>query len=487
MRGPIRVGHAVALCTTLALVHAETTPHPNTAQGVNYIGDQRCRPCHLREFANYRRTGMGRSMSLPGEVPELQGSALPVTVKVDSPGRSYRVYRSGGKIFHEARAIDESARQIFSDTHEVTYAVGSGRTGRSYFVRRGEELFISPLSYYSSERRWDLSPGHETGQFRNFNRPAGELCVSCHSGLRLVEGASNSFRLPAAGSLSIGCERCHGPGQIHAGARDPQTARRSIVNPAKLPDALRDDVCNQCHLAGDARVVRPGKTYADFRPGLALDDIVTIYSVPPGLKPSGMQALSHVSQLHLSRCWTATDGRMGCITCHNPHGEPNTDEAAAYFRQRCLTCHSQRGCSLPLTSRQQTRPSNNCIECHMPRRSLTNIAHSALTDHRIPRMKAAADPMPLAAVPAGAVAAIRERGRLPIRATETPMSFGPWRSHMHNSRRIIDPLRSLGSHFFSARVRFFPTIRRFRPHTAWCFWPPALGSGLWPNRSCKEP
>ena len=44
----------------------------------------------------------------------------------------------------------------------------------------------------------------------------------------------------------------------------------------------------------------------------------------------------------------------------------------------------------------------------MPRRSLTNIAHSALTDHRIPRMKAAADPMPLAAVPAGAVAAIRE-------------------------------------------------------------------------------
>ena len=268
MRGPIRVGHAVALCTTLALVHAETTPHPNTAQGVNYIGDQRCRPCHLREFANYKRTGMGRSMSLPGEVPELQGSALPVTVKVDSPGRSYRVYRSGGKIFHEARAIDESARQIFSDTHEVTYAVGSGRTGRSYFVRRGEELFISPLSYYSSERRWDLSPGHETGQFRNFNRPAGELCVSCHSGLRLVDGASNSFRLPAAGSLSIGCERCHGPGQIHAGARDPQTARRSIVNPAKLPDALRDDVCNQCHLAGDARVVRPGQNVRRFQAGI---------------------------------------------------------------------------------------------------------------------------------------------------------------------------------------------------------------------------
>jgi len=41
----------------------------------------------------------------------------------------------------------------------------------------------------------------------------------------------------------------------------------SIVNPAKLQQAARDSICEQCHLAGEVRIPNPGKSMADFQPG----------------------------------------------------------------------------------------------------------------------------------------------------------------------------------------------------------------------------
>src|SRR5262249_4917805 len=45
----------------------------------------------------------------------------------------------------------------------------------------------------------------------------------------------------------------------------------------------------------------------------------------------------------------------------------------------------QRGCSKPLPERRQTSPRDSCIDCHMPRYTSSDIAHTASTDHRIVR------------------------------------------------------------------------------------------------------
>jgi len=48
-----------------------------------------------------------------------------------------------------------------------------------------------------------------------------------------------------------------------------------------------------------------------------------------------------------------------------------------------MACHTDSSCNLPLEKRLKQDPPNNCIECHLPKRAIREIAHSALSNHRI--------------------------------------------------------------------------------------------------------
>src|SRR5258708_6516902 len=94
------------------------------------------------------------------------------------------------------------------------------------------------------------------------------------------------FQDPPFQELAIGCENGHGPGQQHVREMTQEgtvvrTGRASIVNPARLPPALADNICMFCHQTGDVRVLKPNKEYRDFRPGEPLDDTLSIFLVPP--------------------------------------------------------------------------------------------------------------------------------------------------------------------------------------------------------------
>jgi hypothetical protein len=87
--------------------------------------------------------------------------------------------------------------------------------------------------------------------------------------------------------------------------------------------------------------------------------------------------------MRLSKCYRNSEGKMSCITCHDPHVQPSASEAPAYFREKCLTCHNEQSCKLPLAERQAQKPPDNCSGCHMPKRDVKVISHSVLTNHRI--------------------------------------------------------------------------------------------------------
>jgi len=362
----------------------------NAQPGVEYVGDEACGACHPSEFESFKRTGMGRSVAIPSP-DELRALAKPVIILRKQLSRAYSVYARDGKMFQEESERDAKGNVVYSETHEIAYTVGAGDVGKSYLVAKGDALFVSPVSYYTRLRGWDLSPGYNQGIFRGFTRRVVDLCVDCHTGLPLLAPDShNRFQQPPFRFLTVGCERCHGPGAIHVEQRKqgaPLTGPLdfSIVNPDRLRPEVRDDVCAQCHFAGDARVLQPGKNYLDFRPGTPLGDVVDIFSVPPTIKGTRFVALDQFEQLRMSRCWTASKGRLGCITCHDPHVQLHGDKAADYFRERCLNCHPADTCRGPIPKRQATPPPDNGTFCHMPKRAIENIGHSSLTDHRILR------------------------------------------------------------------------------------------------------
>ena len=374
----------------------------NARAGVAYVGDEVCRDCHEPQYTDFKKTGMGKSLSLPGPSnwPEFRKR---VTLFRKKLGLTYSVSVSGGKMYHTESKIGADGKLEYSETHQVAFTVGSGDVGRSYLVAKGDALFVSPISYYTGIRGWDLSPGYEAGRFRSFTRPAGNLCVSCHSGIfRPIAGTRNRYQDPPFRALAVGCERCHGPGELHVRERLENAPLRgpidfSIVNPTRLPQHLRDDVCIQCHFGGDARVLRPGKTYLDFRPGTPLGNVVAIFTAPVALNSDVVKALSHPEQMEMSRCSVESNGRLGCITCHDPHVQLRGAASSSYFRRKCLTCHTVQSCSLSSTRRQATSPPDNCIRCHMPKKSVVNIGHTALTDHRILRIASQSPPQVAAA------------------------------------------------------------------------------------------
>jgi hypothetical protein len=277
----------------------------------------------------------------------------------------------------------ESEPGVFEVEHPLEYVVGSGENGLTFLIRRGRYLFQAPLSYYSRSGKWDFSPGYERVDL-GFSRQVPEECINCHAGRASpVRNGFGAYADPPFQQLAIGCENCHGRGEAHVKSLGKMTG--SIVNPAKLQPRLAEDICLNCHQSGDARVTQPGKSYLDFRPGEWLFDTAIVFKQPaqPG-EQRQTDLLNHFSAMKISRCFRGSAGKLSCLTCHDPHVQPSPAATAGYYRAKCLTCHSEQSCHVSIKIRAAKSPPDDCAGCHMPKRKVMEISHSALTNHRIP-------------------------------------------------------------------------------------------------------
>jgi hypothetical protein len=363
---------------------AVASPKPNLGSGNAYVGDAACSRCHPDIAETFARHPMGRSMADAAEVmPEVEGIVFEVGNLV------YSIERRDGRVFHREAKRDEAGRTITATEAEVRYALGSGTRGFAFLVERDGGLFQSPIAWYSEARRWDLAPTYHAKNL-HFDRPITLDCLFCHT--NRVEWAEG--RPPVFLGLTIGCERCHGPGQRHASGERTGGEEPTIVNPADLePVALREAVCEQCHWLGFERRALPGVSPFDYRPGLPLQSFLQI--VPEAVAAQGQpfRAVGHVEQLRQSRCHQGSGGWLGCVSCHDPHHRPDPEQRATYYRDRCLRCHEDGHCSLSAAERR-ARGGNDCAGCHMPKLPTSDIAHTSQTLHTIIRPTAGVPPAP---------------------------------------------------------------------------------------------
>ena len=222
----------------------------------------------------------------------------------------------------------------------------------------------------------------------------------CHNAYPDVPAGSDVYTAPHVYPEELpeglGCQRCHGPGAEHSRLAmgeevDFEALYSSILNPGDLEPRLRDDVCHQCHMQPSVAIPgkrRFGRRDYSYRPGEPLSDyLVELDVVDAGTERSERFEINHHPyRLEQSRCFTASAGRMSCLTCHDPHRKVETAERAAHYRAACLGCHEIDACRLEEMAGDVATPAvaaDDCVACHMQERRTQDVVQVTMTDHLI--------------------------------------------------------------------------------------------------------
>jgi Tfp pilus assembly protein PilF len=362
------------------------SPFRNVELGVQYVGDAVCASCHLEVAKSFHAHPMGQSADWMHLSHPIEGYDEAAKSAFTAHGFDFRVKKKGDRVLHLISAKNADGGALPEYVTSADIAIGSGEHGRTYLSIEKGSIWQSPISWYSRAGRWDVSPIHELDD--GGRRPIVPDCLYCHTNrVESVRGAINRYREPVfAGQVAIGCERCHGPGELHVAERRdghvPAGIDLAIVNPRHLSNDLKTDICRQCHLQGLSRITRCGKDQFDYRPGLPWDQFVSTFIMRPNMADYS-KSVGQFEQMEVSKCYLESGGKLGCVSCHDPHAKPDPKDTAAFFRNRCLTCHESNGCSAPSADRLEK--ADSCIGCHMPKKQSSNVVHVSLTDHRIPR------------------------------------------------------------------------------------------------------
>lgn len=306
-----------------------------------------CRPCHTAIVEAFSKTGMGRSIT---ERP----LALKGTFYHRLSNRHYTI--AGGKMKRHQLGADGREINVIEKT--IDFAIGSGNHAITFASRTPGGLLLElPVSWYSEGKAYFMSPGYDRPDHLDMRREVVESCLFCHS--------------DSAQPSAITCRRCHGDSSRHLA----KPARGTIYNPKQS-----SEVCFQCHLETESMGIvdsmrKPGRGVFSYVPGEPLADYKLYFDRSD--PPEGRFEVNHTAyRLMQSACYRKSEGKLGCVTCHDPH--------TARAREACGSCHQ---------SEHTRTKAGGCAGCHMPKRRPQDAIHTTMTDHWIQRAPKFTDPM----------------------------------------------------------------------------------------------
>ena len=242
------------------------------------------------------------------------------------------------------------------------WAFGAGLQAITFVTRIDPESYREDgLTWYRSINGYAITPGQRDEKgvvFRTFD-PGARIftCFACHSTGPLTLGKEEEV-IPH--ELGVRCEVCHGPAAAHV--KDP--AHNHLRTPAQLTAVAMNRFCGQCHRTDS----ETGEELTDLR--------------------DPRNARDQTLRLAASKCFLGSNGRLNCLTCHNPHQQ--LDQNSASYNARCQTCHANQAHRQPVAGQA-------CVSCHMPAIQVGPILSFA--NHRIAVYSPGNPIVPIAARP----------------------------------------------------------------------------------------
>jgi len=273
------------------------------------VAAEPCGSCHIALAAAHAKTRHANALK-PYDGQGFAGKTL------RERGGTAFSYRNPG-----LSIVRDGARRAAA----IQWLFGAARYARTPVFQFEGQWVEHRISQYPDAGRLGLTPGQVRKPSDSFAMAFGRKltdagarqCFGCHS---------TSPQRPG-----IHCERCHGDGA--GGTFQPAGGL---------------DLCVECHQS-------PNRTYTSPTP--ELEDPVSIRYAPVGLSAS--------------KCFEASEGKLTCVTCHDPHTDAKT---VGRYDKECLSCH-QPGAKVNCPR------SSNCVSCHMPKSR--PFPYATYTDHRI--------------------------------------------------------------------------------------------------------
>ena len=342
-------------------------------RGTDYAGSESCIQCHQTQY----------DMALKSSHFKATAPAIPENVLGDfDKGNHIFIYDKNTRLAIEKRndslyqVLYKNGKEVEAHPFDIVFGTKHAQTSVFWRNRNTYEL---PISYYHSIKGWATSPGFPADK-PYFDRMVVKDCYSCHASnasSRSVQQNSTEVNFismdvediidPKTIVYGIDCERCHGPAKKHAEfhLKNPNLkVANSITSIKNLSRQQKLDACALCHGGNDGMKM---KSRFDFKPG---DNLSEFYRSTRSVTDTTTFDV-HGNQFRLmaqSKCFVNSE-KMDCITCHNPHENASKDLAS--YSKICMSCHQTgiKHSDKTLKTMSGSLLANNCVECHMPKKS----------------------------------------------------------------------------------------------------------------------
>ena len=349
----LQLGDDLLADTSIAAAKDFAQAHRTDHEPSTFVGAKSCRACHSEIYDAQQSSRHAKTIH---HGPDMLRIKVPDAPVIDPANPNVKhVFTRDGETVKLATTVGDTTYRAILD-----YAIGSGHRGVTMVGKdeHGDYRELRISEYSETGTQWDVTSGfspHPSNPSEYLGKglaPSGfRDCLHCHT---------TRFRSPDAPASpekfdnGIGCERCHGPAGNHVKAVASGFAEVAIGRPKGATGPQRMKICAECH-ASDGTFPPTDPQYIRFQS----------------------------STLPNSKCFTESQGKLDCMTCHDPHKPMET--SPKYYESKCLECHGASADEKPLGFRRVTCPVNasqDCLKCHMPTVPEV-VPHTSFTDHQI--------------------------------------------------------------------------------------------------------